>query len=163
MELPRKSTVRKSTAELRLSGSRRVKERESRRSRYGEFETEAPEWLDADSAKLWDRLVIQLNDAGVLRNVDTNALARYCNTWTRWREADQLCKASGSTFETRIDDKKMIRPHPNVVILEKLSAQLFRLELQFGMTPKSRPRIEVCQSDGESVEDDGKIRFFNQG
>jgi P27 family predicted phage terminase small subunit len=45
--------------------------------------------LEADAAAEWARVAPMLHRLGLLTKIDGQALATYCQTWGRWREAEQ--------------------------------------------------------------------------
>ena len=98
-----------------------------------------PTWLRKEGKRAWREIIPQLDDMGVLGKCDRNALARYCQTWARWREADDWLKANENIC-TSIDAQgnTVLKPHPYVGVASTLSEQLLRLEKQFGLTPSAR-------------------------
>ena len=105
-----------------------------------------PSWLEKDAKSCWKKILPRLKEMRVLRQIDENALARYCSTWVRWRRARTFLEKHGETYMLK-DDKgnpKCVMPFPEVAIANKLATELLRLEQQFGMTPASRPNLEVA-------------------
>lgn len=60
---------------------------------------ECPEWLLAEAKKEWERLADLMNQMGVLTEVDMAAFAAYCQSYARWKEAQEHISSEGSTFE----------------------------------------------------------------
>ncbi|MCC7387309.1 MAG: phage terminase small subunit P27 family [Phycisphaerales bacterium] len=104
-----------------------------------------PVWLDPEAKKLWRSVVPMLDRAGVLTMVDGQTLARYCQTWARWRKADAFLQKNGETYTLRDEagKVKMLLPFPQVSIAGGLAQQLTRLEQELGLTPSARTRIRV--------------------
>jgi len=104
-----------------------------------------PAWLNADAKQAWDVLIPQLTSMRILSLIDTNALARYCQLWSRWIKAEQFLQKYGDTYPLKGEDGtvKCIMPFPQVAIAQKLSLALTKLEQEFGMTPSARSRIQV--------------------
>lgn len=119
-----------------------------------------PDWLDADSQAAWKALVPTLELMGILTKVDSNALARYCKLWSRWRKMEAFIDEKGEMYPLKGDDGKVkcFQQWPQVAISTKLAQQLTRLEQEFGMTPSARSRIQVAPPKLEA--DHGKSRFF---
>ena len=44
-----------------------------------------PQWLGVNAKRVWKTIVPQLGAMGVLAKIDTNAIARYCDTFAHWR------------------------------------------------------------------------------
>lgn len=109
-----------------------------------------PRWLDKDAKLMWRSLVPLLTACGMLTKVDGAALARYCQTWSRWKKAEQFIQKYGETYPLK-DEQGRLRcfvQHPQVSIANQLSHTLTRLEQEFGLTPSARTRIQI---DGRFV------------
>ncbi len=105
-----------------------------------------PSWLEKDAKACWKKILPRLKEMRVLRQIDENALARYCSTWVRWRRARMFLDKHGETYMLK-DEKgnpKCVMPFPEVAVANKLATTLLRLEQEFGMTPASRPNLEVA-------------------
>lgn len=61
---------------------------------------ECPDWLLPEAKKEWERLADLMNQMGVLTEVDMAAFAAYCQSYARWKEAQEHITSDGSTFET---------------------------------------------------------------
>jgi len=135
------------TALLQLRGSKLVnKERREREVQGPEGLPDKPEWLDDMGQKAWDFLVPLLQQMGVLTRIDANALSRYCQLWSRWREAESFIAKHGLMYPLKDDagQPKCFQPWPQVSIANKLAQQLTRLEQEFGMTPSARSRLMLA-------------------
>ena len=121
-----------------------------------------PNWLDAGAKAAWKHLVPQLDRMGVLTKLDRNALARYCQLWSRWLRAEEFLRDQGDTHLVKdaAGQVKGVRAYPQVRIANQLAEQLLRLEAQFGMTPSARSRIEVPAITDET---DDKRRYLKLG
>ena len=64
---------------------------------------DCPEWLLPEAKKEWERLADLMNQMGVLTEVDMAAFAAYCQSYARWKEAQEHIDSEGSTFETDKD------------------------------------------------------------
>ncbi len=129
---------------LRIAGSWRAK-RNKKEPQPEPSRADCPEWLDGDAKACWDRLVPQLETMGVLTRIDENALARYCQIWSEWRQCTDFIKKRGYEYPMR-DEKgevKCLVQFPRVGARNKLAQELARLEAEFGMTPSARSRIQV--------------------
>ena len=108
-----------------------------------------PDWLTDDAKEEWERLASVMNKMGILSEVDQSAFAVYCQTWARWKEAQEHITAEGSTYETEMGIKK----NPWVAIANEWQAKLLSVCGEFGMTPSSRSRIVAANS--KETEADG--------
>lgn len=106
---------------------------------------DAPDWLDDDAAAMWDWLRPRLAEMRVGREIDSNALGRYCHLWARWRRAEDFIKKHGEVYPLKNDDGSVryLQQYPQVSIAHKLAAQLSRLEQEFGLTPSARTNIKI--------------------
>ena len=109
-----------------------------------------PEWLMEDAKEEWYRLAAVMNKMGILSEVDQSAFAVYCQTWARWKEAQEHIDREGSTFET---DSGQIKRNPWVAIANEWQAKLMSVCGEFGLTPSSRSRIVAANS--KETEADG--------
>jgi P27 family predicted phage terminase small subunit len=102
-----------------------------------------PDWLDAQAKAYWAEVAPMLSNGNVLRRIDGAALARYCQLLARWRKCEEFIQKHGDTYP--IKDKKgqvkAVREFPQVRRASDLSAQICRLEADFGMTPSARSRL----------------------
>lgn len=118
-----------------------------------------PRWLCRDAKAAWKQVVPLLADMGVLTPLDRNALARYCETWARWKAASAWIEEHGETYALR-DDKGEVRclqQFPQVGIVNQLGQQLSRLEKAFGLSPASRANIQIAPKPNANND---KKRFF---
>ena len=60
---------------------------------------EPPKNLLAKHRKVWDRIVPDLWEAGVLRAIDSDNLAALCRWWVEW---DEELKEKGATTKARV-------------------------------------------------------------
>lgn len=122
-----------------------------------------PRWLDPEAKRLWRSIVPLLVQTGILTKVDGQALARYCQTWSRWRKAEQFIQQYGETYPMKDDAGrvKLFLPFPQVSIAGRLSQQLTRLEQELGLTPSARTRIRTEPvRTGDPVRNELREKFF---
>lgn len=147
------------TAILERRGSERAKRRRNE-PQPEKGAPRCPAWLDRDAKTVWRQLIPQLDAIGVLTKIDGNALARYCRLFVRWRQCDEFIREHGETYTIEDGDKqvKCSQQFPEVGILNRLCAQLLKIEQEFGLTPAARTRIQVTPRP--AVQAEGKERFF---
>ncbi len=99
---------------------------------------ERPDWLGGEAARMWDRMIEHLHDLGVLGRVDGNPIARYCQLWQRWKEAEAHIAEHGAVVKA---PSGYPVANPNVTTANKLAPMLHRLEQDFGLSPTARNRL----------------------
>lgn len=104
-----------------------------------------PAWLSPEARKVWKRLVPQLRAMRVLTVVDADALAAYCHTYVRWRDAEEFLSNHGMVYPIRDDQNrvKCMQQFPQVAISRNLLLVLRAYQQEFGLTPASRSRIAI--------------------
>ena len=85
---------------------------------------DCPKWLLPEAKEEWKRLSEKLNQMGVLTEVDRSAFAAYCQSYARWKEAQDHINSEGATYET---ENGMQRPNPWVAIPSSVIIQLARI------------------------------------
>ena len=119
-----------------------------------------PSWINKDAKEKWKELVPKLKQMGVLTYVDGDALANYCQTWSRWRAAEEFIQRHGDVLPIK-DDKgriKYLQQVPQVAIARNLIQILNRYQQEFGLTPSARTRINAAPV--ESADDKDLERYF---
>lgn len=121
------------TNKLKLRGSWRGK------TRRGEPQPpagipDAPAWLSAEAREAYTEVAAQLHGLGMMTMIDRNALARYADLWVSY------CLSR--------DVNEQI----------KLSAELGKLERQFGLTPSAR--ASLASGPKPAAADDGRRAKF---
>ena len=126
-----------------------------------EGEPTAPVWLKGDALMAWNALLPMLASMGIIGTVDTNAIARYCQLFARWRECEDFISKHGATVaQKNAAGQVEVKEFPQVGRASKLADQLLRLEGQFGMTPSARASLAI-QQPKKDRERDGIQNFIN--
>jgi len=107
-----------------------------------------PKILKGYAKRTWTEMCRELDAIGILTTVDGKALARYCRGWAVWcaMVEDETPDLDGKRFEAEM----------------RLSERLLKFEIQFGLTPASRPsvvRLEKKPPHGNAKQDE-KARLF---
>lgn len=120
-----------------------------------------PKWIDSYAKQAWRQLVPQLESLGVLTLLDKHALVVLCQTWARWKKAEEFIQQHGETYPVRDDkgDVRYMKRFPEVATAEACARTLNRYFAEFGLTPSARSRITVT----EPSSSDPKSRFLNVG
>lgn len=100
----------------------------------------APEHLSDDAKVEWERIVPRLMKSRLLTEIDTAAIAAYCQVYGRWVAAERDLKTRGQ-FLTSKDGN--VYHNPSLSIANKALDQMRKFMTEFGMTPSSRSRVSV--------------------
>ena len=101
---------------------------------------EKPEYLDILAARQWDKLAHQLNEIGILSHIDGEALAMYCQLYSRWVACELQIQAKGITDITGRRASWAIEAHSCRGLMHRFMAE-------FGLTPSSRSNIIAKRQD----------------
>jgi len=104
-----------------------------------------PKWLDDEAKNCWRRLAPKLKNMGVLTQIDGDALANYCDAWSRWKRATEFLQKNGDVYTLKDDagQPKCVAQWPQVAIARNMVLVLNRYQQEFGLTPASRSRISL--------------------
>ena len=108
-----------------------------------------PAWLSDEAKKVWRRMVPALKRMGILTVVDGDALAAYCQTYARWKGAEEFIQQHGEVYPIRDENGrvKYMQQFPQVAIARHNLQLLKSYQQEFGLTPSARTRIEVGKPD----------------
>ena len=127
-----------------IRGSRRVNPDEPQP--IGEIPP-CPDHLDDEARRQWDQLVPELLACGLLTCIDGSALAAYCQTWSRWVNAENELSKLGQIVKSP-SGYPIVNPY--LAICNRCIDQMHRYGCEFGMTPSSRTRIKVTPKQHEN-------------
>lgn len=105
-----------------------------------------PGWLEAEAKKEWRRMAKQLEQLGLLTEVDRVAFAGYCQAYARWKEAEEFISQHGTIVKTPSGYWQQV---PQVSIASTYLKIMGKFCEQFGLTPSARSRLITGQSDAE--------------
>jgi len=130
------------TAILEQRGSWLVKDRTEP---VADGVVECPDWLSDHAKDVWDYVVPMLEKMGILGAVDSLPLARYCQLFARYIEAEQFLQEHGTVWAQKNAKGKVtgMVKFAQVSDAKHLANLLRQLEAQFGMNPASRPEINM--------------------
>ena len=101
----------------------------------------APRHLRDAAKKEWRRIAPILLDLGILTEIDTVALAAYCEAYASWVDASTSLAKTGTIIVAK--DTGIVKANPLVNITSKFYDQMRAMLAEFGMTPSSRSRVKV--------------------
>ncbi len=113
-----------------------------------------PKWLEPDAKKEWRRLSKQMEQLGILTEVDMAAFAGYCQAYARWKAAEEFISKHGAIVKTPSGYWQQI---PQVSIAQQYLKQMNKFCEQFGLTPASRSRIIANVQQTEYMDEMDKI------
>ena len=135
---------------LQLRGSRRGSANPNEPQPIGYSEPPPPPaWLLDNAQREWSRVVAALIVCRVLRPVDEQVLAAYCQAYARWREADEWLTENGSTVVLRDKDGlvKYVQQVPQVAISRAERTAMLKAAAELGLTPAARSRVRADFTD----------------
>ena len=109
-----------------------------------------PKWLEPEAKKEWRRLAKQMEQIGILTEVDMAAFAGYCQAYARWKEAEEFITQHGSIVKTPSGYWQQV---PQVSIAQTYLKIMNRFAEQFGLTPSSRSRIIAEDNSGGTIDE----------
>lgn len=124
-----------------------------------------PSHLLPDAKKEWKRIAPQLELLGIISQMDRSALAVYCQSYARWKQAEEKIKElgeSGLIDETPSGYKQI---SVWLQVSNRAVEQMHKFMCEFGMSPSSRSRVTPSspQTDIFGHDENGRSpsRFFN--
>lgn len=100
----------------------------------------------------------QMEQLGILTEIDMAAFAGYCQAYARWKEAEEYISEHGTIMKTPSGYSQQV---PQVSIAQTYLKIMNRFCEQFGLTPSSRSRI-VAET-GEDKESDAMELLLYKG
>lgn len=109
-----------------------------------------PDFL-SDYAKVeWRRITPLLLRVKLITEIDRAALAMYCQTYGRWRHAEEKIKADGLM---KISPNGYEIQNPYIAISNKAIEKMRGLLAEFGMSPATRSRVKAEENTDDPVEE----------
>lgn len=128
-----------------------------------------PDHINPEAAAEWQRIVPLLLKHYLVTELDTAALALYCQSYGRWMEAERKIAEqrakNGSGLLIKAPSGYPIQ-NPYLAIANRAMEDCYKYLQQFGLSPSSRTRVQASpQGDlfGYGTEDkkqQGAGRFF---
>lgn len=118
-----------------------------------------PSWLDNEAKKEWRRTAKQLEQLGILTEVDMAAFAGYCQAYARWKEAEEFISKHGTIVKTPSGYWQQV---PQVSIAQTYLKIMNKFCEQFGLTPSARSRI-VSDNGKQDADDPMELLLLEGG
>ena len=121
-----------------------------------------PEHLSVDGLAEWVRIMPLLLKNRLVTEIDTVALALYCQAYGRWVMAERkitLMQADGDDGFTTEAPSGYLVQNPYLSIANRAMEDCHKYLQQFGLSPSSRTRISVSP-DGEKVGKGKAAAYF---
>jgi len=119
-----------------------------------------PDHLHGAAREHWKKITAQLLMLGVLTTIDLDALARYCQIYQRWLEAEEKIEKTGGPVITTRNGNLVQNPH--LAVANKANEQLNSLAAEFGLTPASRSKVHADPPD-EKAKKNLEAELFGPG
>ena len=98
----------------------------------------------------WRKLAPMMAKLGLLTAADGDALGEYVSLWAYQQTNHRALSEEGLSIEDRM---RLLRS------ITAISAQMMKLQVEFGMTPSSRTRIPV---EASKPDDSLEAKFFGK-
>lgn len=118
-----------------------------------------PAWLEDEAKKEWKRMAKQLEQLGILTEIDMAAFAGYCQAYARWKEAEEYISENGTIMKAPSGYSQQV---PQVSIAQTYLKIMNRFCEQFGLTPSARSRI-VTDNGEDKGSDAMELLLFKGG
>ena len=114
---------------------------------------ECPGWLHKWAKEMWEWVVPQLEVMGIIGRCDIVDLVALCQSWARWRQAEELLDTEGLTYQSLImlDNegkpvsadaaKILMKEHPASKIANRERTACMRAASNLGLTPTMRAKL----------------------
>ena len=128
---------------------------------------QCPDWLRAIAKTEWEYICPLLHGMGLLTKVDRTALAGYCQSYAKWKEAEEFVEKHGMTYQFPKKDETgkvvsmYIAPFPQVSIARTCLEQVKAFCAEFGLTPSSRARMTL-PSEKQADSFDKLLDYCNE-
>jgi len=147
-----------------IQGTARVSRLNPKEPKPQPVRLEPPAFLNAYAKEEWNRVVDQLYNLGITSHLDLAVLAAYCQSFGRWREAEESLarfaakdKAThGIMMKTQAGNAIQ---NPLVGAANKAHSDVVRYAADLGMTPSARSRVSGAEKKDPN---DPAARFFGE-
>jgi P27 family predicted phage terminase small subunit len=117
-----------------------------------------PEDIENDAAEYMTDVLSELENRGILEEVDSAALTMLARNYSMFIKASKQLEIDGLTVTS---DRGNIVPHPLIKIAKDAQTQAMKVMLEFGLTAKSRTKLP--KKDNEDTEPSPFEQFIKEG
>lgn len=144
----------KPTAMKQLEGNPGKRKLNSNEPQPERTAPECPDWLSDEAKAEWQRLADVMEAMGILTEIDMAAFAGYCQSYARWKEAEEFITRHGAIVKTPSGYWQQV---PQVSIAQQYLKDMHKFAEQFGLTPASRSRIVADVQKNEYIDEMDKL------
>lgn len=115
-----------------------------------------PSWLSRIAKVEWNRVAPQLYRLRLLKELDVQPLAIYCQSYADLCKAQEVLNKKGQTYvHVNKAGEENLTVRPEHYIVQACMKQIKAFCTEFGMTPSSRSRLSLPSEkiDGDGLED----------
>ena len=115
---------------------------------------QAPTWLHKYAKQEWKRIYKELAARSLYACIDESLLAHYCQTYARWREAEEHYSKHGPVIigGDAVEGQLWHKANPSGILARLYGAEMRRAAADFGITPSGR-RGMVQQAPKHTARD----------
>lgn len=114
----------------------------------GNDKIKPPKWLDDIAKKEFKRIVREMEQTGILTNIDVDMLALYCDAYSQYIQCCEVIRREGLMVEyTNKAAETNKVPHPLLSKKKQLFEQMKALATEFGFTPSARAKIAIPKQE----------------
>ena len=106
-----------------------------------------PNDIEKDAVEYMQNVLQNLEDNGVLENVDSAALTMLARNYSMFIKASKQLEKDGLTV---ISDRGNLSPHPAIKIAKDAQTQAMKVMAEFGLTAKARTKLKLDKTDEDS-------------
>ena len=118
-----------------------------------------PASIKGEARAEWNRIVPELQRAGLLAKIDRGILIRYCAAWSDWAELTGQLQASSKLI--RGARGQLVR-NPLWLLRTEVEQTLSDLGRQLGLSPTARIRVGVVHEQPVEEEQAASVTAINE-
>lgn len=117
---------------------------------------ECPDFLSASAKEEWERIVPELDGAGLLSPIDRGSLAAWCQAYAELEWATRTIETEGRIVEEPIQNSQgevigaKKKAHPAVKMQRDAFNRLARMIVEFGLSHATRMRMGGVSGGGDA-------------